>query len=207
MAKEKFLIVARELPADCFARFRETANCARIDAGEESADPYSWIEASFEILLIRYREATHLGSLTPNAYAIWLCNEFVGIPNESWDNNPDPYGLERESGRDDTGEYIEYRDDYDERFVCESFTLDTMRDLPEPMRKPREPSSVKVDRYHDAIWTAAEEATGDLLSNGASGAAPILGVYAYRQWRRELALKARERAAELSRIRFKQGIL
>lgn len=179
MAKEKFLIVAVKMPDDCFGRFSETANRAAISAGTANEnDAYSWIEGSFEIQLRRHREATHLCSFTPSAYYIWLENQFAGQPNAAWEDDGDPDGLECESGGEYHG-YGEYRDEYDPRFVCETFTIDTMKDLETPMRK------ADTEAYHNAIWQAAEEAAREMLCNGAGGQADILDVYAYRKWEKE----------------------
>lgn len=207
MAKEKFLIVAVQTPDDCFGRFSETENCAAIDAGKaDPDDAYSWIEASFELVLVRHREATHICSFTPSARYTWLQNYFVGIPNAAWDRAGDPDGLERENG-DEVGGYGTYRDDYDPRFIVESFTVDSMKDLDRPMRKPHVSDSLsrrtdaEVDRleaYTNAIWECAEEAAWEMMSNGFAET-PILNVWTYRQWVREEHLKARDRAAERSR--------
>lgn len=188
MAKEKFLIVAEKMSDDCFARFSETANRAAISAGTaDETDAYSWVEASFEIQLRRHREATHLCSFTPSAYYIWLENQFAGHPNAAWEDDGDPDGLERASGGDDHG-YGTYHDEYDPRFVCETFTIDTMKDLETPMRKPSDNSPADyVDAYHKAIWEAAEEAAREMMCNGAGGQADILETYTYRQWEKERA--------------------
>lgn len=194
MAKEKFLIVAVLLPADCFGRFSETENIARIDAGAPSDDPYSWIEASFEVRLIRWREATHLCSFTPSAWSVWLENAFVGIPNAVWERDGDPDGLERESG-DETGRYITYRDEYDPRFIVNTFTLDTM--ALGIGRKPRDSRSAAGEAYHDALWNAAEDAAHEVMANGCD--APIFNVFTYRQWERDKLEKVRQRSLEASR--------
>ncbi|HDZ74086.1 MAG TPA: hypothetical protein ENH55_15275 [Aurantimonas coralicida] len=191
MAKEKFLIIASPMMRGCFGRFDEDANCAAIDAGTvDTGDAYSWIEASFEIKLIRHREATHICSFTPSAYGVWLKNEFVGVPNEAWEYDGDPDGLELESGGT-RGDYGAYRDEYDPRFICETFVIDTVADL--GIRKS------KSEAYHEAIWQAAEESADESVANGAGGCAPILDVFTYRQWQRERHLKAREESARRSR--------
>jgi hypothetical protein len=206
MAKEKFLIIATPMADDCFSRFSETANREAIDEGYANPeDAYSWIEKSFEIQLIRWREATHICSFTPSAYFVWLQNYFVGAPNESWERGGDPDGLENESGGEFHG-YAEYRDDYDARFVCAEFTIDTMRDLPEPMRKPRKKRHAMTtgdhgdaaERYHAAIWERAEESAHEMAHNGGITGAPILDVWMFRQWEREQAEKTRKRACEWS---------
>lgn len=186
MAKEKFLIVAVRMPDDCFGRFSETVNRANLDAGcADPGDPYSWIEASFEIQLRRYREATHICSFTPSAYYVWLANAFVGKPNAAWEYDGDPDGLEMESGGEWHG-YGEYHDEYDSALVCDTFTIDTVRDL--GLKKPAVPHSLmrrsdaatdKLDAYHRTIWHAAEEAAFEIGRNGywADG----LDVYRFRQ--------------------------
>jgi hypothetical protein len=201
MAKEKFLIIASPMMDDCFGPFSETKNRAAIEAGTaDPADPYSWIEKSFEIRLVRWRERTHICSLTPSAYFVWLANFFVGSPNAAWDYDGDPLGLERESGGEFHG-YGTYFDDYDPRFIVDTFTVDTMRDLLEsPMRKPRHKRhcmttgdhGAAVERYHAALWKHAEEAALEMGCNTDWGSAPILGVKCYREWERERAAKVRE---------------
>ncbi len=218
MAKEKFLIIATPMPDDCSGRFSETKNRADISAG--AADPddaYSWIEASFEIQLVRYREATHICSFTPSARYEWLANFFVGEPNEKWIDDGDPEGLEHESGGE-FGGYGTYRDEYDPRFVVDTFTIDTMRDLPEPMRKPRGSAMMRSrdrmtpaqraaderreaahEAYLDAIWKAASEAAQEMSCNTDWSTAPILDVFTYRQWERECAERVRRDACERSK--------
>ncbi|MBS3648825.1 hypothetical protein KEU06_09425 [Pseudaminobacter sp. 19-2017] len=206
MAKEKFLIIAEKMIPDCFGVFSETANCAAIDAGTaDPSDPYSWIEASFEIKLVRYREATHICSLTPSAYYVWLQNQFVGEPNAAWDRDGDPEGLEFENGGECHG-YGTYRDEYDPRFICETFTIDTMKDLPDPMRKPTVRNTLShrtdkeqsaLDRYHRAIWKAAEEAAREMMCN--SLWCDILNVYTYRQWERDKLEATRRRSLDESK--------
>jgi hypothetical protein len=173
VAKEKFLIIAIETPKDCFSRFSETANIEAIKNGTaNSSDPYSWIVKSFEIVLIRWREATHLCSFTPSAYYVFLQNAFAGTPNGAWARDEDPSGLEYESGGEPHG-YADYRDDYDPRFVCDSFVIDTVKQL--NLRKPsvRHTLSRRTDqenealgKYRKAIWSAAEETASEIGRNG-----------------------------------------
>ncbi len=199
MAKEKFLIIATQIPDECFGRFSEPKNRAALSAGTaDPADPYSWIEASFEIQLVRWREATHICSFTPSARYEWLANFFVGEPNVAWEADGDPDGLEQENGGE-WGGYGTYSDEYDPRFIVDTFTLDTMRDLPEPMRKPRDNRSDAGERYHDAIWKAAIEAAHEMSCNTSWGGAPILGVTEYRKWERECVERVRQAACERSK--------
>jgi hypothetical protein len=210
VAKEKFLLIASPMIDDCFSAFSETKNREAIEAGTaDSADPYSWIEKSFEIRLVRWREATHVCSFTPSAYYVWLQNYFVGTPNAAWDHDPDPLGLERENGGEFHG-YGAYLDDYDPRFIVDTFTVDTMRDLESPMRKPRRKRycmttgdhGAAADRYHWAIWKRAEEVAHEMGCNTDWGSAPILNVFRYRKWERECAEKVRARSlAESKRAR------
>jgi hypothetical protein len=211
MAKEKFLIVASQCHDDCFSRFSETANREAIEAGTANPeDAYSWIEASFEIRLIRWREATHICSFTPSAYYVWLQNYFVGFPNAKWDYDGDPEGLERENGGEWHG-YATYRDDYDSRFICAEFTIDTMRDLESPMRKPSHKRRAMttgdhgeaVERYNAAIWKRAEEIAHEMDCNGGLDGAPILNGWTFRQWERERLEKARQCALEDSKRRYR----
>jgi hypothetical protein len=189
MAKEKFLIVATPMIDDCFGRFSETDNRAAISDGTmDERDAYAWIEKSFEIHLVRYREATHICSFTPSAHQVWLQNYFVGEPNAKWDEDGDPEGLEYESGGETHG-YGTYYDDYDPRFVCETFVIDTMRDLDEPMRAPSKRSD-KADAYLQAIWEKAEEVARESVASSAVDA-PILSVIPYRRWEKEQAEKRR----------------
>lgn len=189
MAKEKFLIIATRMPDDCFSRFSESENRANLDAGTaDETDAYSWIEASYEIQLVRHREATHICSFTPSAYYVWLQNAFVGIPNAEWDHDGDPDGLELESGGEYNG-YGTYEDDYSPAFICDSFTIDTVKDL--GLRKPRKDgrgfnNSDAAEAYHSAIWKLAEEAALDIKCNGLW--CDALDVYAFRQ--RERAKRA-----------------
>ena len=188
MAKERFLIVAVQMHDDSFGRFSESANRDAIDAG--TADPndaYSWIEASFEIQLRRWREATHICSFTPSARYEWIQNYFVGEPNALWNYDGDPDGLEMESGGE-WGGYGDYQDDYDPRFVCADFTIDTVKDL--GLRKPPADSrgfnnSDASGRYLDAIWDHAQELAHDMNCDGVAGRAPILDALVLRQWQRE----------------------
>ena len=199
MAKEKFLIIATPVPDDCFGRFSETANRAAISAG--TADPddaYSWIEATFEIQLVRWREATHICSFTPSARYEWLANFFVGVPNDKWLDDGDPDCLESENGGE-RGGYGMYRDDYDPRFIVDTLTLDTMRDLPEPMRKPCSTRSEAGERYLDAVWKAASEAAQELSCNTDWSTAPILNVLTYRRWERDCVERVRREACERSK--------
>lgn len=189
MAKEKFLIIARQIPDDCFGRFSESENKARIDSGAPSDDPYAWIEASFQLQLVRHREATHLCSFTPSAHYVWLENAFVGVPNEVWDADGDPDGLERDSGGEWHG-YDTYRDTYDRRFVCDTFTVDTIRDM--GMRKPRKSDADAMETYHSALWEVAEQVTHEIAANGLD--APILNIWTFRQWERERRDKVRARS-------------
>lgn len=194
MAKEKFLIVAVPQMHDCFGRFSETANRASIDAGTmDQDDPYAWIEQSFEIVLIRHREATHICSFTPSAWQVFLGNEFVGQPNAAWNEDGDPDGLEGENGGSH-GDYGTYRDTYDERFICDTFTIDTLADMDEPMRAPGKRGTDYAERYHDAIWRHAEDVAREMNCNGVNSQAPILDVYTFRQWERERLLKRRAQA-------------
>lgn len=203
MAKEKFLIIARQMPVDCFARFSETANREAIDAGTANPDDaYSWIEASFEIRLVRWREATHLCSFTPSAWSIWLANFFVGAPNAKWEEDGDPDGLEMESGGEH-GDYITYRDEYDPRFIVDTFTIDTMK--VGIGRKPANNRSDAGERYHDAIWSAAEDAAHEIMCN--SYDAPIFDVFTFRQWERERLDAIRQRSLEASRRSVWQAAL
>lgn len=191
MAKEKFLIVAIPDSDDCYARFSETANREAISAGTmDHDDPYAWIEKSFEIVLIRDREATHLCSFTPSAYYVWLQNGFAGEPNAAWRDDGDPEGLERESCGDGHG-YTTYRDTWDKRFIVDTFTLDTMKTL--DLRKPRDMRSAAGEAYHDAIWKAAEEIANEINRNGGFDA-PIFSAHTYREWERECRDKVRARA-------------
>ena len=188
MTKEKFLIIAEPIHEDCFGRFSETENCATIDAGAMNEnDAYSWIEASFEIRLVRYREATHICSFTPSARYTWLQNAFIGIPNSKWNYDGDPEGLERENGGE-IGGYGTYSDEYDPRFICDTFTVDTVKVL--GIRKPPAKRGDALDEYHEEIWRVAEEAAFEIIANGGVDA-PILDVWTYRQWRRECLLRAR----------------
>lgn len=199
MAKEKFFIYASKSIDDCFGRFSESDNKAAISAGTmDQSDPYAWIEASFEMQLRRDREATHICSFTPNAYYIWLKNVFVGEPNEAWNDDGDPDGLECESGGEYHG-YGTYRDKYDPRFIAYTFTIDTMKDLDSPMRKPRDSRSEAGERYHAAIWKAAEEAAQELDCNGYLDGAPICGVYEFRKWEKEKIDKVRKESLDMSR--------
>ena len=195
MAKEKFLIVAVPMMDDCFARFSETANREAISNGTADHDEaYSWIEKSFEIVLVRDREATHICSFTPSQYYVWLQNAFAGQPNAAWEDNADPEGLERESGGEWHG-YKTYHDAYDSRFIVDSFTLDTMKIL--GLRKPRDMRSAAGDAYVDSIWKAAEQIAMDIGNNGGFDA-PILGAYAYRIWENEQRETTRRQAIEKS---------
>lgn len=190
MAKEKFLIVAVRTPDDCFGRFSETKNRADLAAGTaDPNDPYSWIEGSYEIQLRRYREATHICSFTPSAYYVWLQNVFVGNPNTAWEHDGDPRGLEYESGgADGQHGYGTYYDEYPPEFVCDTITVDTVKHL--GIRKPRsssKPLSLRsdaeveaMDKYHRAIWQAAEEASQEIGRNGGYWCNG-LDVYAFRQ--------------------------
>jgi hypothetical protein len=183
MAKEKFLIIAVRQEDDCFGRFSESANRDALDAGtSDTSDPYSWIEASYNLVLVRDKEATHLCSFTPNAWQVFIQNAFVGKPNEAWEDDGDPEGLEQENGGE-RGSYGTYRDEYDSAFVCDTFTIDTMKDLDKPLRKPRDTRlsdrGDKHEAYHDAIWKAAEEAAHEISHNGLW--CDALDVMAYRQ--------------------------
>lgn len=185
MAKEKFLIVAVRQLDDCFGRFSESDNRAALDAGTaDASNPYSWIEATYNIELRRYREATHLCSFTPSAYYVWLENAFVGSPNAAWEHDGDPEGLERENGGERHG-YGTYLDDYDPAFICESFTIDTVKDL--GLRKPRA-GTAKAEEYHNAIWELAEETAGQIGSNGGFSC-DGLDVYKFRQRERAARVK------------------
>lgn len=182
MAKEKFLIVAVRNMDDCFGRFSESANRANLDAGTaDPADPYSWIEASYTLCLVRYREATHCCSFTPNAWQVFIQNEFVGVPNAAWDHDGDPDGLAYENGGE-RGSYGTYRDEYDAAYICDSFTIDTVKDL--GLRKPRRPvhldrATDKHETYHDAIWKAAEDVAHEIACNGLW--CDALDVHAFRK--------------------------
>ena len=208
MAKEKFLIIAVQMHEDCFPRFSESENRAAIDAGEmDQDDPYAWIESAFEIRLVRWREATHICSMTPSANYTWIQNQFVGQPNEAWEYSGDPGGLEYENGGE-RGGYGTYRDDYDPRFVCATFTIDTVKDL--GLHKPRESRSLsrrsesesgEIEAYRDAIWKLAEEIALEMNCNGVAGDAPILDVWTYRQWAKECLEAARARSCEDSKRR------
>lgn len=216
MAKEKFLIIASRLPDDCFGLFSETENRAHIDAGTvDQNDPYAWIEASFEILLVRHREATHICSFTPSARYAWLGNAFCGEPNAAWEADGDPEGLENESGGDAYG-YTTYRDEYDPRFICETFTVDTMKDLDTPMRYPRrsmatsltrrdESDLARIETYTEAVWSYAEEAAREMMNNGA-GWADICNVYTFRQWEREKLEATRARSLAHSKAMAARGL-
>lgn len=195
MAKEKFLIVATRLPDDSFGNFSETANRAKLDSGTADADDYySWIEASYSIELRRYREATHICSFTPSAYYVWLCNQFVGVPNAAWEADGDPDGLEHDSGGEHDG-YGTYYDEYPVEMICGSFTINTVKDL--GIRKPSARTSLsrrsdkdleKLDAYQRAIWKQAEEIACEAGNNGGHWCTG-LDVYAFRQ--RERAKRAR----------------
>jgi hypothetical protein len=197
MAKEKFLILARQLPDECFPRFSEEANRAAISAGTMSQDdPYAWIEASFELVLTRDKEATHCCSFTPDAWGVPLQNYFVGNPNAAWLDDGDPEGLEH-AGLDPS--YYTYRDTYDPRFICDVEILDTMK-FDKPLRKPAvrnvtlsrrsEKEAQALAEYGEALWNVAEEMAREGMCNGIAEA-PILNVYTYRQWEREQVLKTR----------------
>jgi hypothetical protein len=187
MAKEKFLIVATRQMDDCFSRFSETANRAALDAGTANPDDaYSWIEATYNIELRRYREATHICSFTPSAYYVWLQNQFVGVPNAAWEYDGDPDGLEYENGSERDG-YGTYRDEYPAEMVCDSFVIDTVKDL--GIRKPAERISLsrrsdaqidKLDAYQRAIWNQAEEIAQEAGRNGGYWA-DCLNVFNFRQ--------------------------
>lgn len=191
MAKERFLIVAIPMIPECFNRFSETDNRERIDSGETSSDPYSWIEATFELRLIRECEATHICSLTPSAWSIWLENVFVGVPNAAWERDPDPDCLEHESGGD-RGDYVTFHDSYDKRFIAGSFTVDSVKDI--GMRKPSKHNADALDAYRDAIWSHAEE-----IAPGYTIGAPVCDVFTYRQWERELVQNQRELSLQASK--------
>lgn len=187
MAKEKFLIVAIREIDDCFSRFSESANRAKLDAGiADPNDAYSWIEATYSIQLRRYREATHLCSFTPSAYYVALQNQFVGEPNAKWRYDGDPEGLEYEMGGQHNG-YGTYRDEYPGEMICDTITIDTVKDL--GLRKPAERGTLsrrtdkqaeKIDAYHRAIWNAAEEAAHEIGINGGFWC-DGLDVFAFRQ--------------------------
>jgi hypothetical protein len=197
MAKEKFLIIAVPVPVDCFGRFSETANRAEIDAGTvDTSDSYSWIEKTFEYQLIRWREATHICSFTPSARYYFLQNYFVGIPNWAWEADGDEDGLESENGGE-VGGYGTYRDDYDSRFIVETFTIDTMKHL-DGLRKPRDMRSDKGEAYTEKVWTLAEETAREMQCNGLPEA-PICNVWTYRQWERECSQRTRQRACDQSK--------
>lgn len=198
MAREKFLIVAIPAMDDCFTRFKETENREAIEAGTMGqSDPYAWIEQTFEVVLVRYREATHLCSLTPSARQEFLQNVFVGDPNEAWQEDGDPEGLEYENGGE-LSSYGTYRDEYDPRFICGSFEVDTMKELATPMRAPTNRHTEYAEKYLDAIWAQAKEVAGEAGANGGYDA-PIFGVYTYRQWEREVRDQVRARACEASK--------
>lgn len=196
MAKEKFLIVAVRQMDDCFGRFSETENRLNLDAGTaDTSDPYSWIEATYNLVLVRYREATHLCSFTPSAWQVFIQNAFVGVPNEAWECDGDPEGLECENGGE-YGSYGTYRDEYADAYICDSFTIDTVKDL--GLRKPADRGTLSrrnasekqaeaADRYHRAIWDAAEEIASDIRCNGLW--CDALDVFHFRK---------RERAASIS---------
>lgn len=203
MAKEKFLIVAVPMIPDCFGIFSETTNCEAIDSGKPLESAYGWIEASFEIVLIRYREATHICSFEPSAYYVWLQNAFVGIPNAAWGDNGDPAGLENESGGEEHG-YRLYRDEYDSRLICHSLTIDTVKDL--GIRKPAVCSSLSrrtdreheaVEAYHKAIWGQAEETAWEIGRNGGFWC-DGLDVFTYRQMQRDRRNAARAKSLSQS---------
>lgn len=195
MAKEKFLIVAVRLPDDCFGRFSETKNRAALDAG--TADPddaYSWIEASYEIQLRRWREATHICSFTPSAYFVWLQNQFVGEPNAAWEYDGDPEGLESESGGERHG-YGSYQDEYDPAVICTIFTIDTVKQLGlykplvrNSLSRRTEKELAAIDAYHTVIWQEAEYAAMEIGRNGGYWC-DALDVFTFRQ--REHAERAR----------------
>lgn len=198
MAKERFLIIASPAIDDCFSRFSESENREAIAAG--TADPddaYSWIEKTFEIRLVRWREATHICSFTPSARYEFLANYFVGQSNEKWLDDGDPDGLETENGGE-SGGYGTYRDDYDPRFIVDEFTIDTMKHL-DGLRKPRDNRSEAGERYLDAIWNLAIETAHEMSCNTDWGTAPILSTFAYRQWERECVERIRREACERSK--------
>lgn len=199
MAKEKFLIVAIREIDDCYSAFSETANRAALDAGTADHDnPYSWIEASYSIQLRRWREATHICSFTPSAYYVWLQNVFVGTPNAAWEADADPLGLERESGGE-YGDYGTYYDEYPADIVCDTFTVDSVKQL--GIRKPAECATLSrrsdktmeaMDRYSRAIWKAAEEGASEIGANGGFWA-DRLDVFKFRQFERNQRIADRTR--------------
>lgn len=187
MAKEKFLIVAVRQMDDCFGRFSESENRANLSAGtSDTSDPYAWIEATYNLVLVRDKEATHLCSFTPSAWQYFLQNAFVGVPNEAWEYDGDPEGLEQENGGE-VGSYGTYRDEYADAYVCDTFTIDTVKDL--GIRKPysrdtlsrrnESKAAAKFEAYHAAIWKAAEEAAHEIACNGLW--CDALNVTAFRQ--------------------------
>lgn len=197
MAKERFLIVATRMYDDCFSRFSESANREAINAGvADPHDAYSWVEASFEIQLRRWREATYICSFTPCARFEWLQDYFVGVPNAAWADNPDPENLEAECGGNLT-DYGTYYDKYDPRFICADFTIYPASEL--GLRKPRGNNSDAGMRYHNAIWERALETAQEMIANGAAGAAPILDVLSFRRWERDERDRVRATACARSR--------
>jgi hypothetical protein len=173
MAIEKFHIVAVQMPKDCFSRFSETANLEAKESGAANqSDAYGWIEAAFEIVLIREREATYICSFEPTQYYIWLQNAFVGTPNGAWEYDGDPDGLEMESGGDCHG-YMGYRDDWPKAFICSTIKIDTVKDL--GLRKPRIRNTLSrrtekevdaLESYNKQIWASAEESAHEIGRNG-----------------------------------------
>lgn len=207
MAKERFLIIASPMHDDCFERFSETANRARIDAGEPSDDPYAWIEASFEIRLIREGEKTHCADLAPSSRCEWLANAFVGVRplgayyegSGVFSQRPtfnDPDDLELENG-DEEGGYCSYVESPDPRFIAGEITVDSMRDLEEPLRRPRRADTPAGEAYTEAVWEAAKRFA--IREYGSCWGAPILDVRTYRQWERECRDRVRAQSLEWSK--------
>lgn len=161
--KETFHLISIPAIPDCYGRFSETANREAITNGTaDPSDPYSWITKSFEIGIVRHREATHICSFTPNSAFIWLQNYFAGQPNDAWLYDGDPEGLEWESGGSaNTVEYIGYHDDWPEAQICESFTFNPFEEIDGYKEMDR-------DERQQALWDFAEETIRESLCNGLS---------------------------------------
>lgn len=200
MAREPFILYAVHLAPGAFARFNEAANIAAIEAGEvDHSDPYAWVEAVFEVRLIREGERTHCCALAPSSYYVNMRHVFVGSPNAAWAKDGDPDRLEPSTGSDDHG-YMGFLSAPDPRRIVARFAIDTTKEL--GVCKPRI-GSKKEDAYYAALWQAAEDYARDLDCNGRLESAPIFDVYVYRQWEREKLERRRRQSCEDSkRARF-----
>jgi hypothetical protein len=135
------------------------------------------IEGAFGLYLIRHGEATHICSFTPNSWCYWIRNEFVyDSDNEAAHEFADDH--QSEGGQSD---YFGFMDPetMDPRFIAETFTVDVPDDLT--------PEGRETAEYHEAIWEQAQEAAHEFDCNGLW--AKITGLYEYRQYQREQALK------------------